>query len=132
MMVTIAWNSLGFHLLDGLPKGTHLMPSTTVLIFSRNFFPFARRLMGGDSLFVLTAQEPTPPENVERFAKKIGSASAYTHHTHLISHHPTFSLRAYQTLSAGNHFSIREELLAAIHEIVGAVSRPALEDVFRH
>jgi hypothetical protein len=38
---------------------------------------------------MLTTQNPTPPENAEVFAKKIGSPSPYTHHTHLISHHPT-------------------------------------------
>jgi hypothetical protein len=29
-------------------------------------------------------------------------------------------------------FPSREELLAATHEIVGAIPRPTLEDVFRH
>jgi hypothetical protein len=65
------------------------MPSTTVLIFSQNFFRSTRSLMGGDSLFMLTTQDSTPPENAEPFAKKIGSVSPYTHRTHLISHHPT-------------------------------------------
>jgi hypothetical protein len=78
MMMNIAWNPPGFQLLDRLPKSTDLMPSTTVLIFSQNFFHSARRLMGGDSLFMLTAQGPTPPERPELFAKKIGSASPYT------------------------------------------------------
>jgi hypothetical protein len=32
---------------------------------------------------------PQPPENAELFAKKIGSASPYTHRTHLTSPHPT-------------------------------------------
>jgi hypothetical protein len=31
----------------------------------------------------------TPPENAELFAKKIGSASPYTHSAHFISRHPT-------------------------------------------
>jgi hypothetical protein len=65
------------------------MPSTTLLIFLQNFFRSARRLMGGDSLFILTTQDPTPSENAELLAKKSGSASRYTHPTHLISHHPT-------------------------------------------
>jgi hypothetical protein len=45
--------------------------------------------MGGDSLFMLITQDPTPPENTERFAKKIGPVSPYTDRIHLISHHPT-------------------------------------------
>jgi hypothetical protein len=32
----------------------------------------------------------------------------------------------------GIAFPSRDELLAAIHEIVGAIPRPTLEDVFRH
>jgi hypothetical protein len=60
-----------------------------MLIFSQNFFRSARKLMGGDSLFMPTTQDLTPPENAELFAKKIGSASLYAHRTHLLSHHPT-------------------------------------------
>jgi hypothetical protein len=49
--------------------------------------------MGGDQLFMLAALDRTPPEKAKLFAKKIGSASPYTHHTHLIWHYPTsFSL----------------------------------------
>jgi hypothetical protein len=70
-------------------KTTHLMPSTTMSVFSQNFFRSARRLMGGDYLFMLTAQDPTTLENAEIFVKKIVSALPYTHHAHLISHHPT-------------------------------------------
>jgi hypothetical protein len=46
-----------------------------VLIFSQNFFPSARRLLGEDLLSMLTRQDRTPPEDAELFAKKIGSAS---------------------------------------------------------
>jgi hypothetical protein len=45
--------------------------------------------MEGDLLFMMTTQDSTPPENTELLAKKIGSASPYTHRTDLISHHPT-------------------------------------------
>jgi hypothetical protein len=89
MMVTVAWNPLEVHLLNALPKVTHLIPSALVLILSQNFFRSARRLMAGNSLFMLTTQDLTPPENAELFAQKISSASSYTHCTHLISHHPT-------------------------------------------
>jgi hypothetical protein len=51
--------------------------------------PPTSMLMGGDSSFMLTTQDAPPPENTELFATKIGSASPYTHRTHLISHHPT-------------------------------------------
>jgi hypothetical protein len=54
MMVTIAWNPLRFHLLEAISKGN---------TFNAEYYPAhvltellcsARRLMGGDSLFMLT------------------------------------------------------------------------------
>jgi hypothetical protein len=38
---------------------------------------------------MLTTLDRTPPAHAELFAKRIGSASPYTHRTHLISQHPT-------------------------------------------
>jgi hypothetical protein len=93
MTVTIAWNPLGFHLLDAVPKGDTYHAEYCRVDILIELLPLARRLMGGDSLFMLTTQDPTPPENAKPSAKKIGSASPCTHCTHLISHHPTsFSL----------------------------------------
>jgi hypothetical protein len=43
----------------------------TVLMFLQNFFRSARRLMGEDSLFMLTTQDPTPPENAELLQRKL-------------------------------------------------------------
>jgi hypothetical protein len=60
-----------------------------MLIFSQNFFHFTGRLMGEDSLFMLTTQDRTMPEIAELLAKKICSASPCTQHTHLISGHLT-------------------------------------------
>jgi hypothetical protein len=54
---------------------------------------------------MLTTQDPTPPENAKLFAKKIGSASPYTHRTHLISHHPISFSSDISNISAGNRFS---------------------------
>jgi hypothetical protein len=88
-MVTIAQIHWDFIYSTRFQKATHLIPSTTVFIFSYNFFRPARRLIGRDSLFMLTTQDPAPPENAEPCAKKIGSATPYTYRTHLVSHHPT-------------------------------------------
>jgi hypothetical protein len=55
---------------------------------------------------MLTTQDCTPRENTERFAKKIGSASPYSHRTHLIATIQLLYLQTYQILSAGNCFSI--------------------------
>jgi hypothetical protein len=82
---------------------------------------------------MLTTQDATPPDNTELFAKKVGSASLYTHPTHLISYHPTsFSSDMSNIVRRESLFPSCEELLAAIHEIVGAILRPTLDDMFRH
>jgi hypothetical protein len=53
---------------------------------------------------MLTTQDPTPPENAEFFAKRIGSASPHTHRTHLISHHPTSFSLDISTIVCGESF----------------------------
>jgi hypothetical protein len=58
-------------------------------MFSQNFFRAASMLMGGESLFMLTTQDRTPPGNAELFGTKIGSAPLYTHCIHMTSHHST-------------------------------------------
>jgi hypothetical protein len=77
-----------------------------VLIFSQNCFCSPRRLMGRDSLFMLTAQGPTLPENAELLRRK--SAPSRRTHTVLTSSRTIWllSFPIYQTLSAWNRFSI--------------------------
>jgi hypothetical protein len=87
--------------------------------------------MGGDSLFMLITQDPTPPENAELSAKKIGSASPHTHGTHLVSHHPTSFSSNISNLICSESFFQYLKLFAAIHNMVGAIPRQTLEDMFR-
>jgi hypothetical protein len=88
-MVTIAWNPLGFHLLDTLPKGNTFNAEYCRVNLLTELFHSAHRLMREDPLFMLTTQDPTSPENAELFAEKIYSTSPYTQRNHMISHHPT-------------------------------------------
>jgi hypothetical protein len=60
-MVTIAWNPLEFYLLDALPTGNTFNAEYHRVNILAELLPL-RRLMGGDSLFMLTTQGPTPPE----------------------------------------------------------------------
>jgi hypothetical protein len=121
-MVTIAWKPLGFHLLDALPKATHLIPSTIMFLFSQNFFRSARRLMGGDTFFMLKTQDRTPPENAELLQRK----SAPPRHTSPYS--PDLALSDFflfgqiKCCLQGFAFPWREELLATIHEVVGLIA----------
>jgi hypothetical protein len=41
--------------------------------------------MGGDWLFMLTKQDPTPPENAELFVMKTGSASGTPPYSHYLT-----------------------------------------------
>jgi hypothetical protein len=134
MMVTIPWHPLRIHFLDALPKSDTLNAEYYRVNILTKLPPLCCRLMGRDSLFMLTTQHRTPPENAELFAKRIDSASPYTHRTHLISHHPTsfFLFGHIKHCLQGIVFPSCEELLAAIHEIVGAIPRPTSEDLFRH
>jgi hypothetical protein len=109
------------------------MPSTAVLIFSQNLFRSTRRLMGGDSLFMLTTQDPTPPENTELFCKgnrlRLAVHSPYSHG---LAPSDFFLFGHVKYCLQGITFPSREQLLAAIHEIVGFIPRPILEDMIRH
>jgi hypothetical protein len=86
MMVTIARNPLGFHLLDTLLKSNTFNAEYYHVNIVTKLLPLRPQVDG--RRFVIHADR-TPPEHTERFAKKIGSAWPYTHRTHLISHHPT-------------------------------------------
>jgi hypothetical protein len=46
IMVMIARNALGFHILDAFPKEGYLMPTTPVTIFPQHWLPYARRQAG--------------------------------------------------------------------------------------
>jgi hypothetical protein len=59
MMLAIAWNPLRFRLLDTLPKGGTLMPSTAMIIFSWHCFCSACRSTGANLLFTQTMPDPT-------------------------------------------------------------------------
>jgi hypothetical protein len=78
---------------------------------------------------MLTTQDPTPPGNADPFVKKSSSASPYSPH---LASSDFFLFEHIKHCLQGIAFPSREELLAAIHEIVGAIPRPTLENVFRH
>jgi hypothetical protein len=104
-----------------------------VLIFSQKFFLSARLFMGGDSLFMLTTQDPTPRENAELFYEE-NRLRLVVRPSYSPGLAPSdFFLFGYiKHFPSGIAFPSRQELLAAIHEIVGAILRPTLEDVFLH
>jgi hypothetical protein len=132
MMVTNAWNPLGFHLLGELPKGNTFNVEYDRVNIIIELLPLRPQVDGRRLLFMLTTQNPTPRENAELSANKIDFGSPYTHPTYLILHHPTSLFGHIKHCLQGIAFPSPEELLAAIHEIAGVIPRPTLEDVFRN
>jgi transposase len=133
MMVTIAWNLLGFHFLDAVPKDN---------TFHAEY----------DRVHILTELLPLRPQ-VNRRRLVIHADNARPHAARKwwafceenqlrLSVHPPYSpnLAPFNFFLFGHikhylqgiAFPSREESLAAIHEIVGAIPRPTLEDLFRH
>jgi hypothetical protein len=114
MIVTITWNPLRFRLLDARPKkATRLMPSTTVFIFSQNFFRSAHRLMRGDSLFILTTQDLHTARKCQAFCDENRLRPAvHPPYSHDLVPTDFFLFEHIKHCLQGIAFPSREELLA--------------------
>jgi transposase len=130
--VIIAWNPLGFHLLDALPKGNTFNAEYDRSNILTERLP-VRPSVDGKRL-VIHADNARP-----RTARKW--RAFYEENRLRLAIHPPPSLDLAPSdfflfghikhYLRGIVFSSPEELLAAIHAIVGAILRPTLEDVFR-
>jgi hypothetical protein len=89
MMVTIAWNPLGFHLLDALSKGNTSNAEYYRLTILIEHFPLRPQVDGRGLIIYADNARPHTARKYRAFVKKIGSASPYAHHTQRISHNPT-------------------------------------------
>jgi hypothetical protein len=120
-MLTIAWNSFGFHFLGAFPKGRFLRPSTAVIIFSQNCFRFARRSMEEDPSFILTMRDPRQLEHVE-----LCIASRLAIHPPYLSDFATsdfFLFEHAEHCPQGMMFPSHEELPAVIRETVAVIPK---------
>jgi hypothetical protein len=89
IMATIAWNPLGFHLLDALPKGnTFNIEYYRVNILTESI-PLRLQVDGKRLVIHADNARRHAVQKWQVFVKKISSASPYTQRTRLISHHPT-------------------------------------------
>jgi hypothetical protein len=106
MVVTIAWNPLGFHLLDALLKGdTSNTEYYRINIFTE-LLPFRPQADGRRLVIHVDNARPDTAYKCRPFAKKIGCASPYTHRTHLILQYPTSFSSDISNIFCRNHFSI--------------------------
>jgi histone-lysine N-methyltransferase SETMAR len=133
MMETIAWNPVGFHLLDALPKGNALNVKHDRVNILTEFLPL--RLQVDRRRLVIHADNARP--HTARKCRAICEGNRLR----LVVHPPYspdliptdfFLFGHIKHCLQGITFPSREESFAAIHEIVGAIPRPTLEDVFRH
>jgi histone-lysine N-methyltransferase SETMAR len=131
MMATIAWNPLGFHLLDALRKGNTFNAEHDCVNILTKLLPLCSQVDGrrliihGDNARSHTARKcrTCREENRLRLAVHPPYSPELAPSDFLLFGHIKHCLQ-------GIAFSSREELLAAIHEIIAAVPRPTLEDVF--
>jgi hypothetical protein len=133
MMVAITWNRLEFHVLDALPKATTLNPDDfrvnilTELLALRSQVDGRRIVTHADSARPLTTPKWRAfcEENRLRLAVHLQHSPDLASSDFLLFGHIKHCLQ-------GIAFPSCEELLAVVHEIVGAIPRPTLENKFRH
>jgi hypothetical protein len=128
MMVTVAWNPLGFHLLDTLPQGnTFNAEYHRVIILP--WLLSLRPQVNGRRLI-------THADNARKcltFCKENRlRLPVHTVYSPDLAPSDFFLFGQINHYPQGIAFRSREELLAAIHEIVGAILQPTLEGVFRY
>jgi histone-lysine N-methyltransferase SETMAR len=133
MMVTIAWNPLGFHLPDALPKSNTFQVEywrvniSTELLSLRQEVDGRRFVIHADNARSHTARKDSAfrEENRLRLAVHPLYSPDLVPSDFFLSEHVKHSLQRIA-------FPPSEELLAALHEIVRPIPWPTLEDVFRH
>jgi hypothetical protein len=132
-MIIIAWNPFGFHLLDELPKGNTFNAEYHHLNILIGFLPFRSQVDG--MRFVIHADNAR--SHIARKCQAFYEEKWLRFAVHPL-HQPDPGPSDFLLFGHINHclqgivFPSCEKLLAAIPEIVGAILRPTLKDVFRH
>jgi hypothetical protein len=131
--VTIAWNPLIFHLLDALPKGTTFNAGYYRVNIFTELLPLRPQVDGKRLVIHADNARPHTSRKYRAFSQE--------NRPHIIVH-PSYSFDLSPSdfflfghikyCLQGIAFPSCEALLAAIHEIVEAIPRPTLEDLFRH
>jgi transposase len=132
MMATIAWNPLEFGLLDALPKSNTFNIEYYRVNILTELLPFHPQANGGLIIHAGSARPHTArecqafcEENPLRLAVPTPYSPDLAPPDFFLFGHVKYCLHGILCPS-------REELLAAIHEIVEVIPRPTLEDLFWH
>jgi histone-lysine N-methyltransferase SETMAR len=133
MMVIIAWNPLGFHWLDALPKANTMNAEYDRVNILTEFLSLRPQV--DERRLVIHADNSRP--------HTAGKYRAFCEENRLrLAVHPPYSpdlmpsgfflFGHIKHCLQGIAFLSLEELLAAIHEIVETIPRPTLDDKFRY
>jgi hypothetical protein len=133
MMVTIAWNLLEFHLLNTLPKGNMFNAECYRADILTDFLPLRPQIDGRRLVIHADNARPHTARQCRTFCEENRLRLA-VHPPHSLDLAPSdfFPVGHIKHCLQGIIFPSREELLAAIHDIVGAIPRTILEDMFRN
>jgi histone-lysine N-methyltransferase SETMAR len=133
MTVTIAWNPLGFYLLDALPKGNTFNTEYYRVNFPTECLPHRSQINGRRLVIHADNARPHTARKCQVFCEE-NRIRLTVHPLYSPDLAPSdfFLFGHIEHCLQGITFPSRVALLAAIHEIVGAIPRPTLEDVFRH
>jgi transposase len=131
--VTIAWNPLGFRLLDALPKGNTFNAEDYRVNILTEFLLLRPQVDGRRLVIHAGNARPRTGRKCQAFCEEKRFRLA-VHPPYLPNLAPCdFLLFGHlKHYLQGIGFPSREALLAAIHEIVGAILRPTLENVLWH
>jgi histone-lysine N-methyltransferase SETMAR len=133
MMVTIAWNPLGFHLLDALPKGNTCNAEYYRVNILAELLPL-RLQVDGRRLVIHADKAKLHTARKWRAFCEENRLCLAVHPPYSPDLAPSdfFLFGQIKHCLQGIAFRSRKGLLTVIHEILGAISRSTLEDVFRH
>jgi histone-lysine N-methyltransferase SETMAR len=133
MMVTIAWNPLGLHLLDALPKSNKFDTEYYSVNILTEPLPFHPQVDGRRLVIHADNAKPHAARECRTFcAKNRLCLAVHPLYSPDLAPSDFFLFGHINHCLQGIAFPSSEKLFGAIHEIVGAIRRPTLEDVFRH
>jgi hypothetical protein len=133
MRVTIAWNPLEFHLLDALPKGNTFNAEYYHVNILTELLPLRPQVDGRRLVIHAGNARPRTARKYRNFCEENRLRLAvYPPYSYDLAPSGFFLFGHIRHCLQRIVFPSREELHAAIHEIVGAIPPPTLEEGFRH
>jgi transposase len=133
MMMTIAWNPLGFQILDALLKDNTLNADYYRANILTDLLPLHPQINGRRSVLQADNARPHTAQKCRIFCEENRLRLAvYPPCSPDLAPSDFFLFQHIKHYLQGIAFPSHNGLLAAIYEIFRAIPRPTLEDMFRH